>query len=101
MLPPWLRKHPKDHQYAGKSIVAEQPTFTRKQGQYLAFIHLYSKLNRQPPAEADMQRYFGTSAPTVHSMIVRLEALGLIERERGKGRTIRVLLDSKKLPELE
>ena len=81
--------------------MAEQPTFTPKQGQYLAFIHLYSKLNRQPPAEADMQRYFGTSAPTVHSMVVRLEELNLISRERGKGRTIRVLIDPKVLPELE
>ena len=30
--------------------------FTEKQGQYLAFIHMYTKLNRRPPAEADMQR---------------------------------------------
>ena len=81
--------------------MAEQLTFTPKQGQYLAFIHLYSKLNRQAPAEADMQRYFGTSAPTVHSMVVRLEELGLISRERGKARTIRVLIDPKELPELE
>jgi len=81
--------------------MAEQPDFTPKQGQYLAFIHLYSKLNRQPPAEADMQRYFGTSAPTVHSMVVRLEERGLISRERGKARTIRVLIDPKQLPELE
>jgi Mn-dependent DtxR family transcriptional regulator len=81
--------------------MAEQPTFTPKQGQYLAFIHLYSKLNRQPPAEADMQRYFGSSAPTVHSMVVRLEKLRLIARESGKSRTIRVLFDPKDLPELE
>lgn len=81
--------------------MAEQPNFTPKQGQYLAFIHLYSKLNRQPPAEADMQRYFGTSAPTVHSMVVRLEERGLISRERGKARTIQVLIDPKQLPELE
>ncbi len=77
------------------------PTFTPKQGQYLAFIHLYSKLNRQPPAETDMQRYFGTSAPTVHSMVVRLQNLGLIERERRKSRTIRVLIDPEDLPALE
>lgn len=78
-----------------------EKNFTPKQGQYLAFIHMYSKLNRRPPAEADMQRYFGTSAPTVHSMIVRLEARGLISREHGKGRTIRVLIDPEELPELE
>jgi hypothetical protein len=33
--------------------------FTHLQGQYLAFIHLYTKLNRQAPAEADIS---GTSA---------------------------------------
>ncbi|MFU8802378.1 MAG: LexA family protein [Bradymonadaceae bacterium] len=81
--------------------MSDSPTFTPKQGQYLAFIHLYSKLNRQPPAEADIQRYFGTSAPSVHSMIVRLEELGMIARERGEARTICVLLDPNDLPDLE
>jgi hypothetical protein len=31
-------------------------TFTPKQGQYLAFIHLYTRLHRRPPAETDMQQ---------------------------------------------
>jgi hypothetical protein len=35
--------------------------FTPKQGQYLAFIHLYMRLHRQPPAESDMQEYFRVS----------------------------------------
>jgi len=34
------------------------PHFTRLQGQYLAFIHTYTKLHRVGPAEADLQRYF-------------------------------------------
>jgi len=33
-------------------------SFTPKQGQYLAFIHLYTRLHRRPPAETDMQEYF-------------------------------------------
>ena len=81
--------------------MVENQSFTPKQGQYLAFIYLYTKINRQPPAEADMQRYFGTSAPTVHSMVVRLEERGLIDRQPGKARTIRVLVDPDKLPPLE
>ena len=32
----------------------DMPQFTYKKGQYLAFIHLYRKLHRQGPAEADM-----------------------------------------------
>jgi hypothetical protein len=42
--------------------------FTPKQGQYLAFIHLYTRLHRQPPAETDMQQYFRVSPPSVHQM---------------------------------
>ena len=40
--------------------------FTPKQGQYLAFIHLYTRLHRRPPAETDMQQYFRVSPPSVH-----------------------------------
>lgn len=77
------------------------PPFTRKQSQYLAFIYYYTKINGRPPAEADMQRYFQTNPPAVHQMILRLEALGLISREPGKARTIRVLLPPEDLPALE
>lgn len=75
--------------------------FTQKQGQYLAFIYYYSKVNGQPPAEADMQRYFRVSPPSVHQMILTLEANGLIERFPGQGRSIRLLLERKDLPDLE
>src|SRR5262252_9128663 len=33
-------------------------TFTPKQGQYLAYIHLYTRLHRRPPAEADIPAIF-------------------------------------------
>jgi hypothetical protein len=32
--------------------------FTDKQGQYLAFIYDYTKINGRAPAEADMERSF-------------------------------------------
>ncbi|WP_326494122.1 hypothetical protein [Ensifer sp. SL37] len=38
---------------------AAPPHFTEKQGQYLAFIWAYSQINERPPAERDLQRYFG------------------------------------------
>jgi repressor LexA len=41
-------------------------TFTPKQGQYLAYIHLYTRLHRRPPAEADIQQYFCVTPPSVH-----------------------------------
>jgi hypothetical protein len=37
------------------------PPFTAKQGQYLAFIHNYTKIHRRPPAESDLQYYFRVS----------------------------------------
>ena len=46
------------------------PEYTKKQGQYLAFIYNYTKINGRPPAEADMQRYFRVSPPTVHQMVL-------------------------------
>lgn len=78
-----------------------EPKFTAKQGQYLAFIHMYTKLNKRPPAELDMQRHFEVTPPTVHSMVVRLDGLGLIERTPGQGRSIRVAIDPALLPPLD
>jgi len=77
-----------------------KPEFTAKQGQYLAFIYWYTKLNRQPPAETDMQRYFRVTPPSVHQMVVKLEQKGLITREPGKPRTIQLIVDRADLPEL-
>ena len=45
------------------------PSFTAKQGQYLAFMHHYSKIHRQAPAESDLERYFQVSPPSIHAMI--------------------------------
>jgi DNA-binding MarR family transcriptional regulator len=75
--------------------------YTPKQGQYLAFIHYYTKLNGIPPAERDMQRHFKTTPPTIHQMILKLEERGFISREVGQPRSIRVLLPRDRLPDLE
>jgi DNA-binding MarR family transcriptional regulator len=61
----------------------QRADFTTKQGQYLAFIDAYVRLHRRPPAEADMQRYFGVTPPSVHQMILTLERAGLIRRQLG------------------
>lgn len=74
--------------------------FIEKQGQYLAFIYLYTKLNKQPPAQADLQRYFEVTPPTIHSMLVRLHELRLISRQRGRPRSIAVLVPPDVLPPL-
>jgi (p)ppGpp synthase/HD superfamily hydrolase len=74
--------------------------YTKKQGQYLAFIHCYTKLNGVPPAEADMQRYFRATPPSVHQMIVKLEEKGLISRTPNSPRTIKVTISNDQIPEL-
>lgn len=76
------------------------PNFTAKQAQYLAFIHAYTRLNRQPPAEADIQSYFGVTPPSVHQMILTLERRGFIRRQPRTARSIQVLVDPKLLPDL-
>jgi DNA-binding MarR family transcriptional regulator len=75
-------------------------TFTPKQGQYLAYVHLYTRLHRRPPAEADMQQYFRVTPPSVHQMVLTLERAGFIRRQPGAARSIEVLVDPKHLPEL-
>ena len=75
--------------------------YTPRQGQYLAFIYYYSKINGRPPAEADMQRYFRVSPPSVHQMVLNLEKRGLITRKPGQPRSIRVLIPREELPALD
>ena len=52
------------------------PKFTAKQGQYLAYMHYYTKIHRVAPAESDLQRYFQVSAPAIHDMVKTLERNG-------------------------
>lgn len=64
---------------AARSLTAQG--FTEKQGQYLAFIYTYAHMFRRPPAEADIQRHFQVTPPSVHQMILTLERNGLIRRQ--------------------
>jgi repressor LexA len=74
--------------------------FTAKQGQYLAFIYYYTKIHGRAPAEADLQSYFKVSPPSIHQMVVTLQARGLITREPGTPRSIRLLLGRREFPDL-
>ncbi len=75
--------------------------YTARQGQYLAFIYYYTKIHGYSPAEADMQRYFRVTPPSVHQMVLTLEDRGLIERTPGQARSIRLLVPREDLPDLE
>jgi DNA-binding MarR family transcriptional regulator len=87
-----------------KSGAARRPSgqsFTEKQGQYLAFIYAYSRIFRRPPAEADMQRHFRVSPPSVHQMVLTLERAALIQRQPGVPRSIELLVAPEDLPILK
>ena len=78
-----------------------RPGYTARQGQYLAFIHAYWRLHGGAPAEADFQRFFRVSPPSVHQMILKLTQAGLITRQPGVARSIRLAIDPKASPELD
>jgi Mn-dependent DtxR family transcriptional regulator len=72
-----------------------------KQGQYLAYIHLYTRLHRRSAAETDLQEYFRVSPPSVHQMVLTLERGGLIRRQPGVARSIELLVAPENLPILK
>jgi len=80
---------------------SDRPSFTPKQGQYLAFIDAYTRVHRRPPAEWEMQRHFGVTPPSVHQMVLTLERAGLIRRQPGVPRSIEVLVPPEHLPVLQ
>lgn len=54
----------------------------------------------RPPAEADLQRHFRVTPPSVHQMILMLERQGFIARTPGAARSMQVLVDPDMLPTL-
>ena len=78
-----------------------KPTYTERQGQFLAYIHQYSIVNGCAPAEADMQRFFQIKPPSVHSKVLTLERRGFIRRVPGQARSITLIVSPKSLPNLK
>jgi hypothetical protein len=97
--PVWLRAEQMNHM----SEPCHHPqalSFTEKQGQYLAFIHAYTLVMDRPPAEADLQRHFGVTPPSIHGMVLSLQRAGLIRPEPRRARSIVLLVDPNQLPPL-
>ena len=86
---------------SGGALTPGAQSFSDKQGQYLAFIYAYSRIFRRPPAEADMQRHFEVSPPSVHQMVLTLERAGLIRRQPRVARSIELLVAPESLPILK
>ncbi len=83
------------------SINKEEISYTEKQGQYLAFIFYYTKVNGIPPAQIDLQRYFAVTPPTIHQMILQLEKKGLISRTPNTPRSLKICIPEEQLPRLK
>jgi SOS-response transcriptional repressor LexA len=89
------------NQNSDPKSAAGQPRFTSTQGQYLAFIDAYCRVHGYPPAEAELQRHFQVTPPSVHQMILTLDRLGFIRRTPRTARSIEVLVAPEHLPLLQ
>lgn len=63
---------------------------TQRQRDYLGFIEKYIARFGRAPAEADIERHFMVSAPSVNHMMQTLERRGFISRQRGVARSIKI-----------
>lgn len=74
------------------------PEMTPTQGRYLAYIHTYMESFGLSPAESEIARDMGVSAPSVNQMMKTLEKKGLIRRKPGVARSIEILFAPEALP---
>jgi DNA-binding MarR family transcriptional regulator len=79
----------------------DKQKMTHTQGQYLAFIFWSTRVNRRVPAHSDIQGFFGVTSAAVAGMVNTLVKLGLLERQPGQPRSLKVLLPESDLPRLE
>lgn len=64
----------------------------------IAFFYAYTQVLGRSPPEADLQRYFDVTPPSVHRMVLTLERLGFLCRQRGVARSIGLLIEPETLP---
>jgi len=57
-------------------------------------------MHGRAPEEADLQRFFGATPPTIHQMILKQEEKGLISRIPGQAISIILLIDPDEIPRL-
>lgn len=76
---------------------------THRQGQFLAYIREYMRRNYRgvAPTHSDLQRFFNLTAPSVNSMLVRLEERGFIRRTPRVARGIELTIDPDQIPPLD
>lgn len=75
--------------------------YSPRQGQFIAFIHHYTKVSGQAPTDRDVERYFKISSSAAREMIERLEWGKFVACSDTKPRTLRVLIPAEQVPLLE
>jgi len=91
-LHPEQRGEPQDDELTDPSTAPLPDRYPR------AVPRLHLRVREDPPAEADRQRFFGVTAPSVHRMVLELEKRGLIHREPGKARSLTLIVAPEDLP---
>jgi len=74
---------------------------TKRQIDFLAYIHYYSKIHGRPPAEHEMATFFKLTPPSVHQMILTLDKYRYISRMPGQARSIKIALTDDELREIK
>lgn len=94
---------PKTVMSAEKRAVVPPGGPTRQQGQFLAFIREYMMRNHAgvAPTHANLQRFFNLTAPSVNSMLIRLERRGFIRRIPHQTRAIELAVNPGWIPPLD
>ena len=72
--------------------------FTATQGRYLSYISAYTNRHGQAPAEWEIAAALCVSPPSVNQMVKVLERRGLIARQPGVARSVRVLVPQEEIP---
>lgn len=72
--------------------------FTPTQGQYLGFIQAYVDSHDYPPAESEIAAAMCVAPPSVNQMVKMLEKKGLISRQPGQARSLKVLVPEDQIP---
>jgi hypothetical protein len=73
------------------AATAHRPT--KRQLDYLLFIHKYIARYGRGPAESDIEQHFLVSAPSVNQMMQTLERRGFISRQLGVPRSARLCIE--------
>src|SRR4051812_43040627 len=102
--PPRKEGRPRRHSSRSQAREASKRRRRSRTGRassWHSFTSTEKELHRQGPAELDMVQFFRVTPPSVHGMVMKLTELGLVTREPGVARSLRVAIPEDEIPPLE